>query len=112
MRDYQGQLIQVDCLFLLDSTEPEQARTFVEAAKNKSDFFALRINLSRYGNPSFNSITKELHYISDYAPHKAQQLEKELFSLMGIGELIDITEEMLVRLAIDAPAEMQDSQSA
>lgn len=103
-RDEEDKITKVDCLYLMDTTDPEQARSFVQAALNKSDFFALRISLSRYGDPSFTSINKELHYISDYAAHKAQKLEQELYSLIGVGELVDITDEILIRLAITQPA--------
>ncbi|GGA66102.1 pilus assembly protein PilZ [Neiella marina] len=104
VRNYKGDVNQIDCLYVMNNTEPEQIRAFIEAAKKKSDLFALRLTLSRYGNPDMMSINKELHYISDYATHKAQALEKELASIMGIGEIIDITDEMLIRAGLHQSA--------
>ncbi|MCM2680528.1 PilZ domain-containing protein [Echinimonas agarilytica] len=103
-RGANNKITEVECMYLQDTSDPIEAQAFIEAAKKKSDFFAVRINVSRYGNPNFTSINKELHYISDYASHKAQQLEKQLFSIMGIGEIVDITEEMMVRLCINNTA--------
>ena len=111
-RDEQDNITKVDCLYLMDNTDPEQARAFVETALDKDDFFALRINLSRYGNPSFTSMNKELHYISDYAAHKAQKLEKEFYAILGVGELVDITEEVLVRLAIHQTLKQESMENA
>ncbi|MBW8192696.1 PilZ domain-containing protein [Neiella marina] len=109
-RNYQSQVEQVNCLYIMPNTPPEQLKAFIEGAKDKSDIFAIRLTLSRYSDPDLMSINRELHYISDYATHKAQALEKQLSAIMGVGEIIDITDEMLIRAGLHQ--HNSDQQSA
>ena len=59
--------------------------------------FAFKIFLSRTGRPDTEHIAKELGYVSTYAIHKAKVLEEELWSVVGVGEVVDITDEVLLR---------------
>lgn len=99
-RNMKDKVDNIDCLYVMPNTAPEQLKAFMETAKTKSDLFALRLTLSRYGDPDLMSINRELHYISEYATHKAQALEKQLSSIMGIGEIVDITDEMMIRAGL------------
>ncbi|AWB67254.1 PilZ domain-containing protein [Saccharobesus litoralis] len=60
-------------------------------------FFALRIYTSRTGRPDTDFIAKELAYVSQYAIHKAKVLEEELWSVAGVVDLIDISQEVMSR---------------
>ena len=39
----------------------------------------------------------ELNYVGVYALHKAKQLEEKLWSVTGVGDLIDVTDEVMRR---------------
>ncbi|USD64747.1 PilZ domain-containing protein [Vibrio sp. SCSIO 43136] len=73
---------------------------FVKNAKAKGQFYALRIS----GMPIFESTTnllkEELSTLAKATLHHARILEKEFTSLVGYGELVDITDEVLVRLEL------------
>ncbi|MDP4534831.1 PilZ domain-containing protein [Alkalimonas collagenimarina] len=90
------------------STEPEKQAFFQQAIASGSLVLAYKIWLSRTGRPDSDYISQELDYISQYAIHKAKMIEEELWSVVGVGELIDITDEVLLRFAI--PPEQRAEQ--
>ncbi|MBU2180737.1 MAG: hypothetical protein KJ930_15025, partial [Gammaproteobacteria bacterium] len=61
-----------------------------------------KIFLSRTGRPDTEHISKELGYVSVYAIHKAKVLEEELWSVVGVGDVIDISDEILLRYGVSA----------
>ncbi|EWH12286.1 hypothetical protein DS2_01155 [Catenovulum agarivorans DS-2] len=72
-----------------------------KASQNNVLFFALRVYLSRTGRPDTDYISHELAYVSQYAIHKAKQLEEDLWSVTAVGDIIDITEETMLRYGFD-----------
>ncbi len=72
-------------------------KSFVDQAVNTDLLFAFKIFLSRTGRPDTEHIAKELGYVSTYAIHKAKVLEEELWSVVGVGDVVDITDEVLFR---------------
>lgn len=85
---------------LLNSKEVNDRSNFVKASVAEDLFFAFRLYISRTGRPDTDYISKELSYISQYAQHKAKDLEEELWSVIGVGDAVDITQEVLTRYAI------------
>lgn len=80
-----------------------QARQYLVQDATVNDLlFCFRIYLSRTGRPDTEHISKELSYVSVYAIHKAKVLEEELWSVVGVGDVIDITDEVLVRYSVPA----------
>ena len=80
-----------------------QARQyFVQDALANDLLFCFRIFLSRTGRPDTEHINKELNYVSVYAIHKAKVLEEELWSVVGVGDVIDISDEILLRYGVPA----------
>lgn len=75
----------------------DTAIEFIDHAVNNHLFAAFRIYLSRTGRPDMSYIAKELHYIGNYAKHRAKDLEHRLWSIVGVGEVIDCTDEVLNR---------------
>ncbi len=72
-------------------------KAFIDDVVNTDVLFAFKIFLSRTGRPDTEHIAKELGYVSTYAIHKAKVLEEELWSVVGVGEVVDITDEVLLR---------------
>lgn len=73
---------------------------FIKKSQTMGEFYAIRI----CGAPVFDPITalirKDLNELAQISMHQARSLEKEMHSIVGYGELIDITEEVLIRLEL------------
>ncbi|MFC4655235.1 PilZ domain-containing protein [Rheinheimera marina] len=93
--DKTEQSLQVE--FDFDLPTANQRKNFVDESLQQGLLFAYRIFLSRTGRPDTEHIAKELGYVSTYAIHKAKVLEEELWSVVGIGEVQDISDEVLTR---------------
>lgn len=72
-------------------------QSFIDAAINQDCLLVYRVYLSRTGRPDMDFISKELNYVGHYAMHRAKDLEEKLWSVIGVGEIVDITEEVLLR---------------
>ena len=57
--------------------------------------FIMRLHISRTGRPDTDYLENELNYVSQYAMHKAKDLQEALWSVVGVGDIVDITEEAL-----------------
>ncbi|AWK82673.1 PilZ domain-containing protein [Photobacterium damselae] len=87
--------------WLLQEFESTQARiTFIEHARSNGEIKVLRITAA----PIFDSMTlltqQKLSELARLTLHRARGLENEFSALVGCGEIFDITDEVLVRLAI------------
>ncbi|MEL0640055.1 PilZ domain-containing protein [Pseudoalteromonas aliena] len=60
--------------------------------------FVMRLYISRTGRPDTDYLSNELKYVSQYAIHKAKDLENAIWSVAGVGDIIDITDEALNHL--------------
>lgn len=58
----------------------------------------MRLYISRTGRPDTDYLSNELKYVSQYAIHKAKDLENAIWSVAGVGDIIDITDEALNHL--------------
>ena len=63
--------------------------------------FVMRLYISRTGRPDTDYLSNELKYVSQYALHKARELEEALWSVAGVGDIVDITEEALSHLKLE-----------
>lgn len=93
-----------DAMLLTAFPDAAARRAFVTQALTRGRFFSVRMMLSRTGRPDIHFIGNELDYIAKFAIHKAKQLEEELWSVIGLGELIDTTAATLAALGLSAPA--------
>jgi PilZ domain-containing protein len=75
----------------------EAKKAFIKRALKQGDFYCVQLKLSRTNAPDMNYLNPELTYISAYAIHRAKQLEQEILSVAGVIQLIDITNEAMVR---------------
>jgi hypothetical protein len=72
---------------------------YIKAAKKAGQFVALRVYIGAAGKADLNYIRRELEYVASQAKHKAAQLETRLNDIIGVGELLDITQEVIGRYA-------------
>jgi len=69
----------------------------------------MRIYISRTGRPDTDYLSNELKYVSQYALHKAKDLEEALWAVTGVGDMVDVTDETLSHL--DFTAELVDQMN-
>ncbi|NQZ22843.1 MAG: PilZ domain-containing protein [Colwellia sp.] len=72
-------------------------RMFISRALNRGLFFCVQAKLSRTAEPDMDHLNPELSYISSYAIHRGKQIEQDIWSVSGVIQLLDITQETLTR---------------
>ena len=60
----------------------------------------MQVKLSRTDRPDMEYLNPELSYISGYAIHRGKQLEQEIWSVAGVVQLLDITQEAMIRYQV------------
>jgi len=70
---------------------------FIEQGQRLGRFMALRVYFGMADKPDMTYIRRELAYIQIHASHKAKQLEEQLWKVIGLGEFLDITQEVTLR---------------
>jgi hypothetical protein len=76
---------------------PMLQRMFISRALSRGLFFCIQVKLSRTDEPDMDHLNPELSYISSYAIHRGKQIEQDIWSVAGIIQYIDITQETLIR---------------
>jgi hypothetical protein len=76
---------------------PILQRMFISRALNRGLFFCVQVRLSRTDDPDMDYLNPELSYISSYAIHRGKQIEQDIWSVAGVMQFLDITQETLVR---------------
>ncbi|GAA5140711.1 PilZ domain-containing protein [Thalassotalea piscium] len=86
----------------LGSELPTQAlkKQFIHEALKKGDFLCVQVKLSRTDRPDMEYLNPELSYISGYAIHRGKQLEQQIWSVAGVVQLLDITQEAMLRCQV------------
>ncbi|MEW6992132.1 PilZ domain-containing protein [Colwelliaceae bacterium 6441] len=75
-------------------------KMFIKNALKRGEFFCLQVVVSRTDEPDMQYLSPELNYISSYAIHRGKQLEQEIWSVSGIVQVFDITQEALMRFQL------------
>ncbi|WP_428772986.1 PilZ domain-containing protein [Vibrio sp.] len=90
----------MDTMLTQDFTSTRERIEFVKKAQLMGDFFALRV----CGVPVFDPLTEllktDLDELTQLSVHQARSLEKEIQAIVGYGEIVDITDEVLIRLEL------------
>lgn len=73
---------------------------FIKNALKKGDFLCLQLTLSRTDAPDMDYLNPELSYISSYAIHKGKQIEQDIWSVTGVVQIADITQETMLRVKL------------
>jgi hypothetical protein len=87
----------INSYFTEQFTKPELRRQFISQALQNGQFIAVKVFLARTGRPDFETMQSELNYVSIYAVHKAKLLEEQLWNVSAMGDIIDVTDEVLRR---------------
>lgn len=75
-------------------------KMFMDNALKSGHFLCLKLSLTRTNAPEMDYINPELNYISSYAIHRGKQIEQEVWSVAGVVQLLDITQEVIMRLKL------------
>ncbi|WP_133469091.1 PilZ domain-containing protein [Paraglaciecola marina] len=87
----------IESAFSEQFTSTEHRREFIAQALQRGQFIAIKVFLGPTGRPDFETMQAELQYVGIYALHKAKALEDQLWNVSGIGDLVDVTDEVLRR---------------
>ena len=79
----------------LDS--PKLKKLFMTNARKNGEFYCVQIKLSRAAEPDMEHLNPELSYIGSYAIHRGKQIEQEIWSVAGVMQCFDITQEVIYR---------------
>ena len=70
---------------------------FINNAMKKGRFYCVMVKLSRTKEPDIDYLTPELNYISSYAIHRGKQIEQDIWSTVGLAQVVDVTREVSLR---------------
>ncbi|PMJ92563.1 PilZ domain-containing protein [Vibrio sp. 10N.261.55.A7] len=73
---------------------------FIKKAMSVGDFYVLRVSGAPIFEPLTNLLKADIEELTQISMHQARSLEKEISSTVGYGEIVDITDEVLVRLEL------------
>lgn len=99
IRQSRGKIF-LKCTLAAEIGDVEAQITFINQSKALGRFLALRIYRGATEKPDMNYLRRELEYINIHANHKAKQLEEQLWRVIGVGELLDITQEVELRYPV------------
>ncbi|MDP5146120.1 PilZ domain-containing protein [Shewanella sp. ULN5] len=88
--------INLNCKVVSDLSTEEQL-AFIDQSQRLGRFMALRVYFGMADKPDMTYIRRELAYIQIHANHKAKQLEEQLWQVIGLGEFVDISQEVILR---------------
>ena len=89
--------IHLKCVLATNVGDKQSQIAFIKQSKVAGRFIALRIFRGATEKPDMNYLRHELEYINIHANHKAKQLEDQLWRIIGVGELLDITQAVELR---------------
>ncbi|WP_448247076.1 PilZ domain-containing protein [Thalassotalea agariperforans] len=70
---------------------------FISNALKKGLFFCIEIKVFRVDKPDIKHLNPELSYVGSYAIHRGKQLEQEIYSVAGMMQFYDITQEAMLK---------------
>ena len=79
---------------------PELKNFFIKKSLKQGDFYSIQLKLSRSEAAHMEHLTPELSYVGYYAIHRGKQLEQEIYSVAGLMQLVDVTQETLFRYGL------------
>jgi len=95
-----GEIDTVHTKLESEFTNLQERIRFIKKSKKLGDFYALRISAIPVESAVTKILAKKLTELASTTFHQAKSLEKEFSAIVGCGEFIDITEEVLIRLEL------------
>ncbi|MCK8045671.1 PilZ domain-containing protein [Shewanella sp. 1CM18E] len=92
----QGKM-KVRCISDTELPELDQQLGFIKRSQELGEFIALRVYRGAAGKPDLSYIRREREYLTKHASHKTKKLEEQLWNIIGVGEFLDITPEVMLR---------------
>ena len=77
--------------------DDNERKDFINNAMGAGQFIAVKVFLARTGRPDPERLQSEINYVGSYAIHRAKVLEEQLWSIVGVGDLVDVTDEVMQR---------------
>lgn len=96
---------------LEDFNDDKQRRDFIASALNNGQFIAVKIFISRTGRPDTDTLQTEINYVGSYAIHRSKMLQEQLWGIIGVGDMLDVTDEVMLRYLF-TPQQIQDNHQA
>jgi hypothetical protein len=87
----------IKCQFTDQFLNFADCRQFITKALGAGRFYAIKIFIARTGRPDTELLRAEMKYVGAYASHRAKTLEEHLWNISGVGDMVDITEEVMSR---------------
>ncbi|AZQ09661.1 PilZ domain-containing protein [Shewanella khirikhana] len=89
--------ILLKCVPVAEVGDTDAQLAFIRQSNQLGKFMALRLYRGVAGKPDNSAIRRELEYIHVHAQHKAKALEEQLWRIVGVGELLDVSDEVVLR---------------
>ena len=80
---------------LSELTSLEEKHNFIKTALKKGEFFCVMAKISRAPAPDMEYLNAELTYVGTNAIHRGKLIEQEIWSVAGIAQIFDITQEAI-----------------
>lgn len=77
--------------------DDQERQSFINQALINGQFIAVKVFIARTGRPDTERLQSEISYVGMYAIHRAKVMEEQLWNIVGIGDLIDVTDEVMLR---------------
>ncbi|WP_087021903.1 PilZ domain-containing protein [Thaumasiovibrio subtropicus] len=95
-------ITDVECKLLSEFESTEERIKFIKTAQSNGTFYALRASALPMKGALTLLTSQYLTELAQHTLHRARAIESEFSSLVGCGEVTDITEEVLTRLSLNA----------
>jgi hypothetical protein len=89
----------------------EERKNFIDKALENGQFIAINVFMSLTGRPDLEMLQSEINYVSVYAIHRAKELEEQLWNIAAMGNLMDITDEVMHRYGFSPEQIIENRES-
>jgi len=89
---------QITTTLASDLDSQKLQNMFIRNALKTGYFLSLQLTLSKTNAPDMDYLNPELSYIGSYAIHRGKKIEKEIWSVAGVIQVIDTTKETMMRM--------------
>lgn len=84
-------------LNISNGVNEDKVLDFIQNGLDEGEIYALKYILVHTGQPDTEFIANEFRYLTQYSPHRADALEEEMWSVVGIVDVIPVTGEVMMR---------------